>query len=38
MDECVTAISVNTPAPTEISGDVDDLIFLHGPDWFASER
>lgn len=38
MDECVNTALVNTPAPAEVPGDVDDLIFLHSPDWFASER
>ena len=38
MDECiVTPIPIN-PIPTENAGDVDDLIFLNSPDWFASER
>lgn len=26
------------PVLTEPSGDVDDLIFLHDPDWYVSER
>ena len=39
MDECVTTtVITTTPVPTESSGDVDDLIFLHSPDWCASER
>lgn len=39
MDECViTTTTTTTPAPAETSGDVDDLIFLHSPDWYASER
>jgi len=37
MDECVTTTST-TPVSAESSGDVDDLIFLHCPDWYASER
>ncbi len=37
MDECLTATS-NTPIPANPVGDVDDLIFLHCPDWYASER
>lgn len=37
MDECVTTIEP-TPVSTEKTGDVDDLIFLNCPDWFASER
>lgn len=38
MDECVTSTTVTTPASPEKTGDVDDLIFLNSPDWFASER
>lgn len=38
MDECMTTTTSTTPVLTEISGDVDDLIFLNCPDWFASER
>ena len=26
------------PAPVEPVGDVDDLIFLHCPEWCVSER
>lgn len=37
MDECVTTTST-APVSAENSGDVDDLIFLHSPDWYASER
>lgn len=37
MDECVIAIET-IPVSTENTGDVDDLIFLNCPDWFASER
>ena len=36
MDECTT-ISTNADG-AEFSGDVDDLIFFHDPDWYASER
>lgn len=38
MDECVNTAIVTTPPPADPSGDVDDLIFLHSPDWYASER
>lgn len=38
MDECVTTTITTTPAPAESSGDVDDLIFLHCPEWYVSER
>ena len=38
MDECVTP-TIKATAPTvESPGDVDDLIFLHCPEWNASER
>ena len=37
MDECVTT-TPTTPVSAETSGDVDDLIFLHSPEWNASER
>ena len=36
MDECETTIT--NPELTEPSGDVDDLIFFHDPDWYASDR
>lgn len=38
MDECVTTTITAPPAPAETFGDVDDLIFLHCPEWNASER
>ena len=37
MDECMTA-AAPTPVLTEPTGDVDDLIFFHSPEWNASER
>ena len=37
MDECLTTVET-TPVSTEQGGDVDDLIFLHCPEWNASER
>ena len=36
MDECETTIT--NADLTEPSGDVDDLIFFHDPDWYVSER
>ena len=36
MDECETTIT-NTDL-TDPPGDVDDLIFYHDPEWYASER
>ena len=38
MDECVTPAVVATPPLIDPPGDVDDLIFLHCPEWNASER
>ena len=38
MDECVTSTPSTTSTPAETVGDVDDLIFLNSPDWYASER
>ena len=38
MDECVNTALVNTSAPAEVSGDVDDLIFCMEPDWLTSDR
>ena len=38
MDECVITPIPALPFPAENAGDVDDLIFLNSPDWFASER
>lgn len=37
MDETVTP-TTTPPVPTQSVGDVDDLIFLDSPDWYASER
>ena len=36
MDEYITPIP--EPDLAIPSGDVDDLIFLNDPDWYASER
>lgn len=30
--------SLINPDLAEPSGDVDDLIFFHDPDWYASDR
>ncbi len=38
MDECVNSALAATAPPLESAGDVDDLIFLHCPEWNASER
>ena len=35
MDECKP---LTPPGAEEPSGDVDDLIFPAGPDWYVSER
>lgn len=37
MDECMN-ITATAPDPVNPAGDVDDLIFLHSPEWNASER
>ena len=37
MDECVTT-TATAPVLTTPVGDVDDLIFLHFPEWNVSER
>ena len=37
MDECMNS-AATAPGPVEPTGDVDDLIFLHSPEWNASER
>ena len=37
MDECVNT-AATAPGSVEPTGDVDDLIFLHSPEWNASER
>lgn len=36
MDEYEPSLSA--PNPAEPSGDVDDLIFFHDPDWYVSDR
>ena len=38
MDECETVTVVAAPPQERPAGDVDDLIFPAGPDWYASER
>ena len=37
MDECMTTVTPAT-VPAEPAGDVDDLIFLHSPEWNVSQR
>lgn len=36
MDE--REITITNTDLEESSGDVDDLIFFHDPDWYASDR
>ena len=38
MDEYVNPAVAASPPMAEFPGDVDDLIFLHCPEWNASER
>ena len=37
MNKYVTTVAP-APVPTEPAGDVDDLIFLHSPEWNVSDR
>ena len=36
MDECETAVIC--PVLSKLPGDVDDFIFDHSSDWYASDR